>query len=258
MKTKSLLSSCLLLLSPVLLASGCKNSSNPTTTSGAGSSTLAGNVVSYSADGLRILDSSGVSVTVEGTSFTTTTDHNGNFSIDGIPAGVYNIIFTKPGFDSMIYPVHHLIGEGTDIFNDPYIIQNANDSIVFDQVSVVVTDSIMQSADSNQTLVADLFAHILGTDSGGSTSFGMRLSSDAGSTQFELQRIPSTSGFHLHNILEIHKELNRPLIKIGDTIIFSGTLQFAPNVNRGKYGSQYYHYLTGSPSKTTIFKYIVK
>ncbi len=254
MKTKSLLSSCLLLLPLVLFGAGCKNSSNPTTTSGTGSSTLAGNVVSYSADGLRILDSSGVSVIVEGTSFSATTDHNGNFSIDGIPAGVYNIIFTRPGFDSMIYPVHHLIGEGTDIFNDPYIIQNSNDSIVFDRVSVLIHDTLSYTKDTNQIIQLDFYAHVVGLDSVRYTSFRMRNSLDTGATQINFDQALYSGPVHINYSFGLDKKL----LKSGDTLFFFGTMQFSPQLTRGNYGSQYYHYVTGATSKTTIFKYIVK
>lgn len=43
----------------------------------------------------------GISVAVQGTSFTTTTDSLGKFSVASVPAGTYNVVFTNPNFLDM-------------------------------------------------------------------------------------------------------------------------------------------------------------
>ena len=103
---------------------------------------LAGTVQTYSSTSATLLSPQGITVSIQGTPYQTTADTAGHFEIDNIPAGVYNIIFSKPGYDSMVYPVHHLIGVGTDIINDAYLVQESNDSLSIAGVSAVFTVSI--------------------------------------------------------------------------------------------------------------------
>jgi len=88
------------------------------------------------------MSAAAVHVTIQNTPFEAVTDTGGHFRIENIPAGVYNIIFSKPGFDSMVYPVHHVIGVGTDIINDAYIVQESSDSIELNAPAYVFTVSV--------------------------------------------------------------------------------------------------------------------
>jgi hypothetical protein len=115
-------------------------SSNPSTPQ-SGSGTLSGTVIAYGVSGPTLVNPSGITVSLEGSAYKTTTDNAGNFSLGNIPAGVYNIIFSKVGFDSMMYPSHHLLGTGVDIINDAYLIEESNDSIVIDKITVLGIDS---------------------------------------------------------------------------------------------------------------------
>ncbi len=135
----------------LVLLSGCKSSTEPVTSSGSGS--LSGTVKAYGILSAQPVSSSGVEVELQATKYHAISDSLGNFRIDNIPAGVYNIIFSKQGFDSMIYPVHHLIGAGTDIINDAYLIQESNDSILFKIVSSVYTVSITKFIHIIDTLI---------------------------------------------------------------------------------------------------------
>ena len=117
----------LLLIVACINIPGCKNSVEPIANSGGGS--LAGTVKAFGITSAQEDNPSGIQVELQATVYKTIADSLGNFRIDNIPAGVYNIIFSKPGFNSMVYPVHHLIGAGTDIINDAFLIKESTDSI---------------------------------------------------------------------------------------------------------------------------------
>jgi hypothetical protein len=168
MKTKSLLWICILLLASVFSATGCK--SPALTTASDDPSILSGSVAAFSPDGIHSLDSSGITVSIEGTTLKTQSDQSGNFTISGVPAGVYNILFYKAGFDTMIYPEHHLLGDGTDIISDAYIIKGKTDSLVIDsivQVGRASYDSVRFFTKSDSIRVA----HILINGSDTTTTY---------------------------------------------------------------------------------------
>ena len=60
-----------------------------------------GTVVLHGVNSKPLLDQSGTRVTINGTSYDTTTDANGNFVLAHVASGTYNITFTKPGFDTV-------------------------------------------------------------------------------------------------------------------------------------------------------------
>ncbi len=130
---------------------GCKSATNPIVTAGSGS--LAGTVKAFGITSIQPVSPLGIHVTIQATAFQATTDSTGNFRIDNIPAGVYNIIFSKPGFDSMIYPVHHLIGAGTDVINDAFLIQESSDSIIIKNIIPVFTVSVTKFIHIIDTLI---------------------------------------------------------------------------------------------------------
>lgn len=133
---------------------GC---SSPTDapTSPAGTSILSGTVEAFASTTADHLDPSGIEVELQGTSFQAFADHEGHFRIAKIPAGVYTILFSKPGFDSMIYPVHHLVGAGNDIINDAFLIRESDDSILLRPLSAVFTVSIKKTIRIIDTIITD-------------------------------------------------------------------------------------------------------
>lgn len=164
----------IVLSSVVSLFGGCNNSPNPTNTQ-SGSGELSGTVVAYGVSAPATVNPSGITVNLEGTSMQTTTDNQGAFAIDNIPAGVYNIVFSKPGFDSEIYPVHHMLGVGDDIIGDASLTQIPNDSVIIDSVIITYqTDSSARIDTNNNKRTLDTIAiavvvrgHVLGTDGAG-------------------------------------------------------------------------------------------
>jgi hypothetical protein len=72
----------------------CSNSTDPPATTNTGEK-LTGTVQAFGANSPVTISPVGIQVTIQGTSFTGMTDTGGHFEIDNIPAGVYNIIFSK-------------------------------------------------------------------------------------------------------------------------------------------------------------------
>lgn len=124
-----------------LLFAGCSSPNGPPATA-TGGEKLMGTVEAFSSASPTLLPPAGTVVSIQGTALQTVVDTAGHFEIDNIPAGVYNIIISKPGFDSMVYPVHHLNGVGTDIINDAYVVQESTDSIALAGTSSVFTVSV--------------------------------------------------------------------------------------------------------------------
>jgi hypothetical protein len=130
---------------------GCKAATDPVSSAGTGS--LTGTVKAFAFAAPQPVNPGGIHVELQATTFSAISDSLGNFHMDNIPAGVYNIIFWRPGFDSMIYPVHHLLGAGTDIINDAYLIQESTDSIIFKNIIPVFTVSVSKIIHIIDTLI---------------------------------------------------------------------------------------------------------
>ncbi len=60
----------------------------------------------------QINDASDVTVTVEGTSYTATTDQDGFWSLDDLPAGTYDFSFTKGGYTTAKLCCFQFVGGG--------------------------------------------------------------------------------------------------------------------------------------------------
>jgi hypothetical protein len=136
------------------LLSSCSDPTTPPTAT-PGGETLTGTVAAFNTTSPTTLSPKGIQVVLQGTSFQGIADTAGHFTIPNIPAGVYNIIFSKPGYDSMIYPVHHFIGVGTDIINDAYLIQESTDSLSIAGVSYVFTVSVSKIVHVIDTIFRD-------------------------------------------------------------------------------------------------------
>jgi hypothetical protein len=142
----------------LFLSAGCKFE----TITADGSGSLRGTVTSYDVDSTITLDPSGVTILLEGTSLHTTSDNQGKFEIDNIAAGVYNVIFLKDGFDSMIYPTLHLHGVGTEILNDAFVIKESVDTFVLDSFTPTFR---IDSSRSDTTMYSLAFSgHLIGSD----------------------------------------------------------------------------------------------
>src|ERR1017187_162139 len=65
-----------------------------------------------------VSNASGATVHIEGTGFSATTDSLGDWTIKNVPAGIYNILITKPTFDTYLVPQYQFGGAGTQFLEN--------------------------------------------------------------------------------------------------------------------------------------------
>jgi hypothetical protein len=63
--------------------------------------------------GERLTDQSGMRIQLRGTNFSTLTDTAGRWTISGVPAGIYDLDYSKPGFASNQFRAFQFVGGGT-------------------------------------------------------------------------------------------------------------------------------------------------
>lgn len=83
-------------------SAGCNKTTQITEVQGASTGTMIGIVSLYEMDGTPSDSSAGVDVAILGTNRHATTDSTGHFVFDSLPAGYYQMEFTKPGFSTYI------------------------------------------------------------------------------------------------------------------------------------------------------------
>ncbi len=124
MKIKPFLSGILALV----LLGACKSS---TTVVENDLGTFHGNVALVNASGDTLTNYSGATIQIQGTQFQATSAANGDWQIDNVPAGIYNILLTKPGFDTLVIPQYQFSGAGTSFFESTAIQAIPMDSLAF-------------------------------------------------------------------------------------------------------------------------------
>jgi hypothetical protein len=112
------------LLFLVIVIAGCSDSNNSATSTSAGSSTgdLLGTMQLSDSRGRNMADGSGVTVQVEGTSFSAVSDVNGNWVIHNLPTKTYAITFSKPNFYTRRNPSYTFVAGAPVRYQDypPY------------------------------------------------------------------------------------------------------------------------------------------
>ncbi|HEY3875471.1 MAG TPA: hypothetical protein VGM92_08330 [Candidatus Kapabacteria bacterium] len=93
---------------------------------------------------------SGATVSIQGTSLSTTSDTVGNWMISNVPAGIYNILITKPGFDTDLITQDQFSGAGTQFQEGQQIHLETllPDSVLITSIQVTKMDSIRYRGDS--------------------------------------------------------------------------------------------------------------
>ncbi len=105
--------------------------------------TLFGNLAAYDEYSWPLNDSSGVNVSLQldGTTLSTTSDHSGNYFFHGLPAGTYDLVYTKPEFGTMkVFGVSHSPGSNLNtMVPEVYLIQTPVKTAV-DSISLFAND----------------------------------------------------------------------------------------------------------------------
>lgn len=91
--------------------SGCMGDPGPAGPTLSGD--IAGRIYLYTDNGLRLQDNSGVQVSIEGSIISTLSLSDGSWKLSGVPAGIYTIVFSKPGFIANKYFNIQFVGGGT-------------------------------------------------------------------------------------------------------------------------------------------------
>ncbi len=91
-----------------------------------------------------VSDASGVTVSIEGTAFSATTNTQGDWTINNVPAGIYNILITKPGFDTDLIAQDQFSGAGTQFLENGGIRSESPllDSVLISSIQITKKDSI--------------------------------------------------------------------------------------------------------------------
>jgi hypothetical protein len=122
----------ILTLFAAALIGGCKSTTVVENNTG----NIRGNIALFNASGDTLSSYAGSTVLIQGTSLQATSNATGDWEIDNIPAGVYNVAFTKPGFDTLVVPQYQFSGAGTS-----FLMSNAIQAIPLDSLPLTLTNS---------------------------------------------------------------------------------------------------------------------
>jgi hypothetical protein len=212
-------------------------------------------VKAYSPNAQYAIDPpSGAVVSLQGTSLSGIVNAQGSFDIENIPAGVYNIIFSKPGFDSIIYPAHHMLGVGTDVINDAFLIRAPGDSIVFDQVNVVSTDTTGHDTVNTSSHFLKIAAHLAGGDTAGGSY--LYISNDSVFSKSHNYSNTLTSNFpgpYLVNIFV--EEKYSPITLVSGSVVYIWMQPYA--VSTAWPSGEYAFYTTQALGKLTRYRFVM-
>ena len=84
--------------------------------------------------GERLADHSGMRVQLRGTNLSALTDTSGYFTISGVPAGIYDLDYSKPGFASNQFRAFQFVGGGTAYLSSVVeLIRSRADTLLLDK-----------------------------------------------------------------------------------------------------------------------------
>ena len=102
----------------LLLITSCSDNNN--NIAGSDPGTIIGKVNLNDEYGTALPDFSGVNISIKGTKYSTTSDAAGKWTLANVEAGTYDIIFNKPGYDSLLIFAYSFAGNGTALLNPQF------------------------------------------------------------------------------------------------------------------------------------------
>ena len=90
---------------------GCNENSSTITPTLSGS--IAGKSTLYTDDGQPLQDNNGIKISIDGSSYSTTSSFDGSWKLKGIPVGIYTIVFSKKGFATLKQYSFQFVGGDT-------------------------------------------------------------------------------------------------------------------------------------------------
>jgi hypothetical protein len=121
-------------LTVLVLMAGCKGDTGPAGPSLGGS--MSGFVNLFQSDGSQDANPSGVTVSIQGASLSTTTDSTGKWTINGLTTGTYTVTYTKPGYGMTEQPDVQFAGGGTDYLGTIIMAQPPNFTVKLDSAEL--------------------------------------------------------------------------------------------------------------------------
>lgn len=91
--------------------------------------------------GRPVSDKSGITVSLEGTSISANSDKTGKWTLSNVPAGVYNISFSKSDYSTNKIVAYQFVGNGTAFIPTAYIPQEPPFKSNIDSLMMVNNDS---------------------------------------------------------------------------------------------------------------------
>jgi hypothetical protein len=102
---------------------------------------MLGNIALVTARGDTLQSYAGATIQIEGTTLQTTSSVTGDWKIENIPAGIYTILLTKPGFDTLTFSNFAFRGVGTSYFLSTGIQEIPMDSLVYTVINTTEDSS---------------------------------------------------------------------------------------------------------------------
>jgi hypothetical protein len=150
---------------------GCKGQEGPAGPSGSAGPKLKGDLAGFvlivNENGGQPSDKSGVTVTVEGTSFQTSTDASGAFVISNIETGTYTIAYSKAGYGTSKTVGYQFAGGGRAFLGTIAICQPPTYSV---QSLVASSATSLRATLSSASATTRAVAVFVGTSAGVSAS----------------------------------------------------------------------------------------
>jgi hypothetical protein len=141
------------------LLGACKSSTNVVdNTNSLG--TFHGNIALVNAAGDTLSNYSGVTIQIQGTQFQATSNARGDWEIDNIPAGIYSVMLTKQGFDTLIIPQYQFSGAGIS-----YLLNTGIQALPMDSLVFTVTNTTEDSSASGYLGLLSMTGGVSGLDS---------------------------------------------------------------------------------------------
>ncbi len=151
---------------PVFLAlalfGACKSSTTVVENEGG---IIRGSVSLYNINGDSLSDHGGATISLQGTSYQGTSQNNGDFQLNNVPAGIYNVIVTKSGYDTELTSSYQFGGAGTQFLENQFIQAIPLDSVPILSIVARKMDTLYHNGDTGTYYILTLEFNVSAPDS---------------------------------------------------------------------------------------------
>jgi hypothetical protein len=133
-----------LLLPVALLLCGIPACQQAPTAASVMTGTLKGGVTLFDQNLAPTTDGSGVTVTFEGSGYSTTTDSTGLWTMDGLPTGTYDITYSRQGYGSIRQFGFPFVGGGTEYMTGWHWVLVPTTQVTISSIDPVLAEERLQ------------------------------------------------------------------------------------------------------------------